>query len=451
MAGLLAARVLSDFFAHVTIVERDVLNGVVEARKGVPQGRHIHGLLAGGLAALETLFPGISDQLVARGAIPVDVGDLGTWYIAGLKMPPVITGLRGMLASRPLIEDRVRALVRERPNIRMLDGASAQGLLGSAEAITGVRIQHDGPERKLTELKAALVLDATGRGSRLPGWLEQLGLEAPREELVRADVTYTSCYVKKKPGLLGEKHCYIFSPSAPHLRSGAALQVEGDRVIVTLAGYLGESCAPDYASMIAFAKGLPVPGLHALLRKTEALSEPAQMRDPTSRRRHYQELSQFPRGLLVFGDALCSFNPSYGQGMTVAALEALALSRCLAREPADLFQSFTRAATKVIDVPWAIVVGADFDFSGVGGKRPLSTPVVNAYWKRLCRAALVSPEAATAMYKVMHLVAPPASLFAPGILGPVLIRGSRSSAAVRAASPAAELGAGFSAHAEAAE
>lgn len=419
MAGLLAARALSDHYRLVTIVERDALTGGAQPRRGVPQGLHSHGLLASGLYALEALFPGFAQGAAARGGVFRDIGSSSDWHIGGVKSLRVHVGASGLLLSRPALEAFVRERVLACGRVAMLTGHVARGLLGSSRRVTGVSVtSRDAQDARA--LSADLVVDATGRGSQLPRWLKALGAPAPREQRVRADVLYTSCYVRRKPSDLGGDLGLIVTPTPPLRRGAAVLALEGDRFIVTLSGYLGEPGPNDYAGMLEYARSLPAPALYQLLRDAEPLSAPVQMRDPQSCWRRYDRLSRFPEGLLVCGDALCSFNPAYAQGMTVAALEARALLACLRAGAKRLAPRFFRAATALLAAPWSISVVADFAFEGVTGQRAFATNCLNAYLARLHRAASRDPEIALARLRVTHLLTAPSSLLRPRIVARVL-------------------------------
>jgi 2-polyprenyl-6-methoxyphenol hydroxylase-like FAD-dependent oxidoreductase len=337
------------------------------------------------------------------------------------------------LLSRPALEGYVRELVLARGNVTIATGRVARGLIGDRRRVTGVHVQDRDPGGSARELSAELVIDASGRGSQLPRWLAQLGAPVPREDCVRADVVYTSCYLRRKPRHLGGDYGYIVTPTPPARRGAAVLALEGDRFIVTLSGYLGEPGPSDYAGMVAYARTLPSLDLYRLLCDAEPLSEPVQMRDPESRWRRYDRLSGFPEGLLVCGDALCSFNPAYAQGMTVAALEARALSACLARDdPRRLAARYFRAARDIVAAPWAIAVVADFAFEGVTGARPFGSALLNAYVARLNRAASRDAKVALARLQVTHLLAAPSTLLRPALVARVLRFGGASTRDLRA-------------------
>jgi 2-polyprenyl-6-methoxyphenol hydroxylase-like FAD-dependent oxidoreductase len=416
MAGLVAARVLSERFARVTLVDRDRLPAGAEDRVGVPQGRHVHGLLCGGTRVLEGLMPGLTADLEAEGAVTGDPGEDCRWFNGGVYACRAPTGLEGIAVTRPLLEEHVRRRVLALPNIELLERRTVRGLEadGNAERVTGVRLApRDGGAEQ--GLPAQLVVDATGRGSRAPAWLEQLCSEAPPEETVRVDLGYATRLYRRSPGDLGGDYLVNVAAQPPNRRLGVALAVEGERWMVTLAGMLGDHPPGDAEGFLAFAAGLPAPDLHDLVGGLESLGEAALTRFPAHRRRRYERLRRLPERFVVLGDALCSFNPVYGQGMSVAAREAALLGACLDDGLERLGPRFFRAARRVVDVPWDLAVGNDLRFPEVRGPRPPLLRLVNSYLPRLHRAAGRDPEIARAFHRVAHLVEPPRSLLRPRV------------------------------------
>jgi 2-polyprenyl-6-methoxyphenol hydroxylase-like FAD-dependent oxidoreductase len=435
MAGLLAARVLADAYGQVTVIDRDQLSEANTHRRGVPHGRHAHALLARGQQALEELFPGLTAELIAQG---VPTGDLladGRWYVSGHRLRQQHVGLVSLSASRPLLEGYVRSRVRALPNLRFLDSCDIVGLAATPDGrrITGARILCRADDGAREVLGADLVVDATGRGSRTPIWLQALGYAQPDEEQVRVGLGYATRTYRLPPDALDGDLAVLDATTPQHPRGGALLRLEGDRWMVTLAGMLGDHPPTDPDGFLDFARSLRFPDIYQTIRDAEPLDDPVPFRFPASVRHRYERLERFPDGLLVLGDAVCSFNPIYGQGMSVAALEALTLRRHLQRgiqpQPRQVFRELTR----VVDVPWDIAVGADLNVPGVQGRRTLKVRLVNAYIARLHAAAAHDAHLASAFVRVAGLVAPPQTLLRPSIAVRVL-RAGRQPATGTAAS-----------------
>ena len=435
MGGLLAARVLSETFASVTVVERDHLSTDAVPRRGVPQGRHAHGLLARGREVLEELFPGLTDELVGLGVPSVDLQAGFRWVNGGRQLHQAPSGLMGLGVSRPLLEAQVRARVRAVPTIDVLDGCDAAGLVASEdrERVTGLRVLRRAADSSEQVLAADLVVDATGRGSRGPRWLESLGYPAPETEQVHIGLAYASRSYRRD--LTGPGGAAIAGTVA-HPRGGVMIAQEDDRWIVTFGGMLGDTPPLDHEGYTAYAATLPSPAIHEVIRDAEPLSDPLLYRYPVSARRRYERLGRFPAGYLVFGDAISSFNPVYGQGMTVAAVEALRLRACLAEGTGNLARRFLPDAARVVDTAWDISVGGDLRFPEVVGPRTRKVRAVNAYLERLHVAAERDPAVGRAFLRVVNLIDRPESLLAPGVALRVL-RGQRAEAAVRGRSASA--------------
>jgi 2-polyprenyl-6-methoxyphenol hydroxylase-like FAD-dependent oxidoreductase len=415
IGGLLAARVLADHYRRVTLIERDRLPLAIETRRGVPQGRHTHGLLAGGREALEKLFPGISEQLIASGALRGDIIGEGRWFMEGACHCRFQSGLDGLLVSRPFLEGFVRERVRALPNVAIRDQEDVRGLLPSEDK---VRVQ--GVLLKDKALPADMVVDASGRGSRSPQWLEDMGYPKPVEERVTVGIGYTTRQFRRSPEDLDGDKALIIPCTVSAKRGGVALAQEGARWMVTLISHFGESAPADLKGFIEFARTLPAPYIYDLARRAEPLGEAAGMRFPASVRRRYEKLARFPQGYLVMGDAISSFNPIYGQGMTAATLQALELQSSLAEGTGRLAHRFFARASKVIDIPWSMAVGNDLRMPETSGSRSFGLKIVNAYLVKLHRAAHRDPVVTLAFHRVGNLVAPPASLMHPRLAARVL-------------------------------
>jgi 2-polyprenyl-6-methoxyphenol hydroxylase-like FAD-dependent oxidoreductase len=434
MAGLLAARVLADAYAQVTVIDRDQLPQADTHRRGVPQGRHLHALLARGQQALEELFPGLTAELVAHGVPTGDVLADGRWYLNGHRLRQTPTGLVALCASRPFVEGHVRGRVRALPNVRFLDACDILGLATTPDRrrVTGARVRRRAESGAEEVLDADLVVDATGRGSRTPLWLEALGYPRPPTEHVRIGLGYATRTYRLPRDALGGDLGVLHAPTPEHPRGGGLLLVEGGRWMVTLAGMLGDHPPTDPDGFLAFARSLGFPDIYQVIRDGEPLDDPVGFRFPASVRHRYERLDRFPDGLLVVGDAVCSFNPIYGQGMTVAALEALALRRHLQRGGQPQPHRFFGDLTHTVDVPWDITVGGDLVFPGVQGRRTVKVRLVNAYLARLHAAAAHDARLASAFMRVAGLVAPPRSLLRPGVAVRVLRASLAPAAGTRA-------------------
>ncbi|MDN5918283.1 MAG: FAD-binding monooxygenase [Pseudonocardia sp.] len=416
MAGLLAARVLADRYPRVTVLDRDhLVPDPASPRRGVPQGAHIHALLARGQQALEELIPGLTEELIGRGAPAGDLLGDSRWFVGGHRFRRARSGVPVLCASRPLLEDTVRARVSAMSGVDVVARTEVVGFetAGDGLRVTGVRVRREGRAGD-EPVPADLVVDATGRGSRTPRWLGAMGLPVPEEERVTIGLGYATRTYRARPGAIGSDLGIIPAPYPPLGRGGGLAVIEGDRWIVTLAGVLGDHPPADAAGFEAFARSLPVPDLHDAIAGAEPLDDPVPFRFPASVRRRYERLARFPDRLLVLGDAFCSFNPVYGQGMTVAALEALALRRHLrARPPRP--RAFHRHVARIVDAPWDMVVGGDLAFPGVQGRRTAKIRLVDAYLGRLQAAAADDAEVAVAFVRVAGLVDGPGALLHPRI------------------------------------
>ena len=446
MAGLLAARILSERFDEVVLLERDPLPTGAAPRKGTPHAVQPHGLLARGRQVLDELFPGFSDALVAQGALDGDAGGEVAVDANGQRLARSPLGVRGIAASRLAIEAELRRRVRELPGVRLLDGVDVTAPVHEDGRVVGVR-WHRRDTDALADaqpqlLAAALVVDCSGRGSRSPAWLREWGYEAPAEERVHIGLAYTSAYFRRPAGrpllavVIGAATAALPRPSILIAQEPLAGDPDaGPRWVAGVGGYAGDHVPVSREAMADRARQINCAEIAALAEHGDMIGEPVRYSFPHSQRRRYERLARFPAGYLVMGDALASFNPIYGQGMTVAACEALALRDVLARGDDALGRRFFRAAAKVIDVPWQIAVGGDLALPMVQGARPLPVRLVNAYLARVHRVAVHDAEVAGAFVRVIHMLARPETLFAPRVLWRVW-RG-RSAARRAAVMPAA--------------
>jgi 2-polyprenyl-6-methoxyphenol hydroxylase-like FAD-dependent oxidoreductase len=424
IGGLLAARVLADFYDTVTVVERDVLPEHSANRRGVPQGRHVHLLLGRGSRVLDELFPGFLDELVAAGT-PVLGGDeyLSKMYLSNRGHPfprsGRLNGIEFFLPSRPFLESHLRRRLRTLTNVAVLEGHDVvePTAMPTPDRVTGahIRSRTDGSERVLG---ADLVVDAMGRGSRTPAFLEDLGYSRPVEDQVGVRLAYSSQLLRLPPGLLNEMAVII--GAVPGRPTGMVLLAnENDNWLFTVFGMVGREPPDELAGMLSFVEEFAPSYVLAAIRTGEPFADVARYRMPSSQWRRYDKMRRFPAGLLVFGDAISSLNPIYGLGMTVAALEALTLQRCLRRGEDGLARRYFKAAAKTVGVAWQLAAGAELSLPEVQGHRPLSVRIINNYVDRLLTIAESDIVVAEQFAKVIGLIQPPTRLFRPAVIARV--------------------------------
>lgn len=424
VAGLVASRALSAHFRSVTLLDRDEEPSQPVPRAGVPQGRHIHVVLPGGVRALDRLFPGRLDELVRAGSQPFDYGQ-SQFHMCGQWMPRIATELYSLAQTRPFLEEHLRRWVRELPNVRAIFGASVTAPIFEGSGVTGVALQYAGGDRP-QELRADLVIDATGRHTRLPRWLalhgNPEGYPPVPETSIGIDLGYATGRFRA-PGNLHPTHpmLYIVGHPPRETRVGVRVLVEDGVIFGGMGGYHGDHPPADLPGFLEFARSLCQPDVFDVLSRCELLSPIAVYRIPAATRRHYGRMARFPNGILPIGDAICSFDPAFGQGMTVAALEAEALMDCLQRHGhADeaFRRDYFRRADAAIEVPWALSSGENFKYPQTTGRRPLTFPLTRLYKDRLatCGDAAVIHD----FYRVVSLSAPPRILLRPRVVARML-------------------------------
>ena len=321
----------------------------------------------------------------------------------------------------------MRARVRALPGVALRDRCDVLGLLADGSRVTGVRILRRAPGSAEERLAADLVVAASGRAARVPAWLEQLGWERPDEERLPVDVGYASRFVRLPEGALGDERMLLVTATPEWPRALYVFPQEGGRHIVSVGGYGAAHRPPaDPAAFMAFVLSVAPPDLQDVLAGAEPLSDVATHAFPVSVRRRYERLARFPDGLLVCGDAIASFNPTYGQGMSVAAAEAVTLRDCLAAGERGLARRFfTATARGACGDAWDLATGSDLALPQVAGPRPVRVRVLNAYLRRLRAAAVADHAVAGALIAVIGLVEEPRTLLAPRIVRRVA-RGPRA-------------------------
>lgn len=414
MAGLLAARVLSEFYKSVTVVERDRLADHPGERRGVPQDRHLHNFLGRGTQVLAELFPGLLDELAAAGAVVVSDGDLSRFYTrvrrcelkrSGRLADPAALTL--CLATRPFVEFHVRQRVRVLPNVTFVDGHEILEPIAVGDAVTGVRIVNR-DNGMVAALEADLVVDAMGRAARTPAFLDGLGYGRPSETRSTTALGYSSQRFRIPHGRIAEQLVAINQGLG---RPGALLMAcEHDTWMLAVGRPTDDGGAPaDVATMLTVAAEALPRSIADRLRCAEPVGEIATFRNPAAVWRRYERMPKFPRGLLVIGDGLCSLNPVYGQGMTMAALQAVALRDCLRGGDRDLARRYFHAAATDIGPTWARNQANDHVPS------PTHKPSMRQRLRRrMVNATLIASAyditVTERLLRVVHLIDPPTRL-----------------------------------------
>ncbi len=436
MAGLFAARVLANQFDQVTLIERDRLPEMPDFRPGVPQSHHVHVLLTRGQRLLEDLFPGLGNELTAAGAPTLDWTADWPWLGLWGWEPRFRSGITGRTCSRTLLEWIVRRRLAALENIKLIDGAQVKGLLanGDRTCITGIKLsrRHRQREAALAQpetLTADLIVDTSGRNSILPEWLEALGYPPVQETIVNSYLGYASRWYRCPDHAQVDWQGMLIAPKPPHQsRGGVLYPVEGNCWVVTLSG-IGDDHPPiEEDGFLAFANSLRNPVLYDVIKDAAPLSSISSYRRTENRLRHYDQLARFPDGIVALGDAVCAFNPVYGQGMTVAAMGAVTLETCIKErlsqpdnDLSGLSQQFQKQLAQVVAMPWTMAIGEDFRWPTTqGGKPDWATRLMHRYLDQMGMVAIDRPEVFQTFVEVMHMLKPPTALFQPSIVAEVL-------------------------------
>lgn len=411
IAGLLAARVLSDHFERVTIVERDHLPNDASHRGGIPQARHAHGLLMRGLEVIEQLFPGFTDDLAANGAPRVEwMVDTIQWIPAGWT-PRYPSGIVTWATSRALLEHLLRQRVMELPNVDFEQEKVACGLVTNPDRtrIIGVSMVSC-----LDILRGDLVVDATGRTSDMPQWLSEIGYPVPEETVVDAHLGYATRVYRLPNGFQPDWKALLIMMRPERPRGGVFQQIEDGKWMMTLAGTNGDYPPTGENEFRDFALSIDAPPLHEMLEIATPISPIYGYRNTANRLRHYETLERLPDGLAILGDAACAFNPVYGQGMTVAALGAELLDQCLR----DGFNSlnFQQRLAKSNEQPWLMATGEDYRYPVEGTPATPLVKRINRYAEWLYQAGTAEPVITSTFLSMMHLKAPLTAMFSPRLI-----------------------------------
>jgi 2-polyprenyl-6-methoxyphenol hydroxylase-like FAD-dependent oxidoreductase len=424
LAGMLATAVLAEYADEVTLVDRDTLPSGPEARKSLPQAHHAHLLWSGGARAMESLLPGVTGRWLAAGArrIPLPTGLVSMSAQGWFRRWPEMQFL--IACSRDLLDWVVREEVVGRPGVTVLPGTELLGLEGNAGRVTGVRVRsEDGSE---LVLDADLVVDASGRGSRAPDWLRSLGVAAVHEAKVDSGLAYASRIFRAPEGT--EEYPVVnVQADAREPRPGQTatiVPIEGRRWLVTLSGTRGGQPTNSAAEFEDFARGVRHPIVAELISNAEPLTDVVVSRSTVNRRRFYEKIADWPEGFVAIGDAVATYNPVYGHGMSVAAQGVLALRKELRAHSLTapgLARRVQRAVAGPVGTAWDLATGQDILYPGAVGKEPgASATVLRSYVDRLMLTATGRPMITRALFDVMTLSAPTLSLLKPEIVLAVL-------------------------------
>lgn len=431
IAGMTAARVLSNHFDHVTVIERDqLLLNSNDFRKGVPQARHPHLLMLRGQEIIEELFPGTVAELLATGAEPINLGKDWKWHSFGGTRPHFESDIVMTACSRPLLENAIARRLTSNPKISVLSDSQVVGLCVSEDKsyVTGVTVVSSNNEQNpLSQLKADLVVDASGRSSKAPEWLKNLDFTPPQETRVNAFPGYATRIYERPAGFSATWKVYYIQPTAPNNSRGAVLTpLEGNRWHLTLIGMNGDYPPTDEAGFIQFLRDLPDQAIYQAIQEATPLTNIYGFRQAENRLRHYEAMPNYLENFLVFGDAVYALNPVYGQGMTIAAIGSQTLEACLkkfaaGRQP-GLAACFQKELGKVIASPWQLATGEDMRWSNTEGAKKPNAParLIQNYFTLLLKATLKNTTLTQSFYKVQQMIEPPTSLFRPGIVWQVL-------------------------------
>ncbi len=378
IAGLMAARSLADFFERVIVLENDALPNEAAHRPGTPQSRHVHGLLAGGLRALNRLFPGFEDDLSRAGAVRLRMGyDYRIERPGYDPFPQRDFGLHIYSMTRPLLEFTVRKRLGEYRDIELRESCRAQEFIPAPDHAAVAAVQYQNCDGGSETLPADLVIDASGHGSLTLALLHAIGWPVPEEASIGVDIGYATALFDMPEEVPPDWMGVFTFPNYPrNKRAALMLPVEGNRWILSLGGRYDEKPPADWGGFLKYAQHLRTATVYDAIRRAKRPSEIARFGFKASRWRHFERLEKFPRALLPFGDAICRFNPVYGQGMSVAALEADALNGLLTAQSAEsdgyerLAGAFFAEAEKLIDTPWSAAAIPDFIDPRTDGQRP---------------------------------------------------------------------------------
>ncbi|WP_459503455.1 NAD(P)/FAD-dependent oxidoreductase [Bacillus sp. C1] len=419
IAGKLAAKALSDSFQEVIILEAGEECNEKSPRKRVPQTYHPHVLLKGGEEAIEKLFPGVMTQLKEDGGIVNNfTGDL-KWHHFGLWKQPFHGELNAVQQSRPLLEWHIQKRMREVANITTKYEMMVEQLIIDQQynKISGVKVRCMKTGNK-ENFHADLVVDASGFGSKNIEWLKTHGIEVT-EEKVWIQLFYATRVFYLKQNERPNWCNLLFSPSFPENPYGAFIQtIEDNRYFVTFSGYANEHAPKTDEEFLAFARKLPAPDVIQFLEQAEPITDIKIHKIPYQVRRRFDLVKNMPEGFFVIGDAYCRFDPVFGQGVSVTAMEAAALQTSLKRRtslPNGFTREFYKRISKIIATPWEMVTTEAYRHPNIKGKQSFIRPFQQWYTKKVYQLSASNTDIYMRLVRVMNLIRSPLHLFHPKV------------------------------------
>ncbi|MCB0036101.1 MAG: FAD-dependent monooxygenase [Anaerolineales bacterium] len=432
IAGLTAARVLSDHFKTVTVIERSTLANGFDFPQGAPQARHPHLLLIRGERILEGLFPGFGQNLLDGGAQRLNFGRDLRMRVPDGWLPNYETEMAAIATSRRLLDHTVYQRVAENAKVTFKPHSEVMSICTDEANKRAIGVQIRNRVTGLVEdVPAEFVVDASGRSSKAPEWLAQLGFDPPEEQTVNAFPGYTTRIYEIPKGFDQNWKTLYIMPNPPHVTRGAIIvPMEGNLWHVSLIGMNRDYPPTDEKGFMAFARSLVSPEVYEAIKEAKPASPIWGYRRAENRMRRFDALDRYLEGFVALGDAVYALNPVYGQGMTLAAIASQLLDQCLAAQAqktllndfTGLAEKFQKALQKELVIPWQTATNEDMRWSDTTGKRELdvASKVIGRYFKMVLAAMPHSVNVTSAFFHVQHMIAPPTILMRPRIVADVV-------------------------------
>ncbi|MDB5056472.1 MAG: monooxygenase FAD-binding protein [Bacilli bacterium] len=423
ISGLLAARVLAGHFEKVTVFEKDNIPTDPDFRKGVPHDRQPHLMNTKGEMIISKYFPGFYEEIDKE--VDEEIARLNTESFAffqnGCWKVHCKTRVDSHLMSRPFLEYHVRRRLQDFQNIHFLQGHHVDEWVIDKvnNRVKGISFKNQ--ESRLENIQADLFVDASGRGSRMPKWLESNGYGILSEEKVEVNVAYLSQIFPRSQK--EDFTAILIYPTAPEdTRMGVIFPMEANRWHVSMVGLLGDHPKISDDGLKEFAKSLTRPDIYDAIHNLTPLSPVSSFRFPANVRRYYERMAKLPDNLIAIGDAVCSFNPIYGQGMSVAAMESEALDVILSRKANSQHFSkyYFKKIKKIINNAWMASIGEDLRYPLVKGKRSLMIKFSHWYLAQLFELSSFNAKICGTFFEVQMCIEKPTKLFKPSIFFKVI-------------------------------